>query len=385
MNAPLIIIGSGFAAYQLVKTLRRKNSGMPIQLFTADSGDEYSKPDLSHVFTRKKCADDLVTMTAEAFAAQHNIELFANTWVETIDAKARTILANGVCYPYSRLVLATGARTFVPPLNGNGAGDVITLNSLQEYRRAESRIGAAQRILIMGGGLIGTELAMDLAVSGRQVHILEPGAHLMANLLPDFVATALEQQLRQDGVHIECLDYATLIERHGGALLVSTHKGAQYPVDCVISAAGLVPNTALAKQAGAEVNRGIVVDKQLRTSLEHIHALGDCAEIEGNLMAFLQPIILSANALASTLLLEKASLTLSAMMVKVKTPNYPIQMGGSHGGNGGGNASWQVHFSEQGIVAKAYDKAQRMTGFIVTQNQLNQAFPLFRQVQTGQA
>ncbi|MGP8305277.1 NADH:flavorubredoxin reductase NorW [Vibrio sp. YIC-376] len=381
MNAPLIIIGSGFAAYQLVKTLRRKNSDMSIQLFTSDNGDEYNKPDLSHVFTRQNSADDLISMKGKEFAAQHQIELFANTRVDKIDTKTHTITANGTYYRYSKLVLATGAKTFVPALNGDAAGEIITLNSLEEYRTSEQRIADAKHILIMGGGLIGTELAMDLAASGKQVKILEPGAHLMTNLLPDFVATALEKQLRSDGVQIECLDYVTSIERSDSGLIATTSKGSRYQTDCIVSAAGLAPNIKLAQETGAEVNRGIVVNKQLRTSIEDVYALGDCAEIDGKVMSFLQPIILSANTLASTLLSDSTSLNIPAMMVKVKTPNYPIQLGGHHNSD----SSWQVSLSEQGVIAKAYDQEQRMTGFVVTKDNVNQAFPLLREVQTRYA
>ncbi len=379
MNAPLIIIGSGFAAYQLIKTLRRNNSDMTIQLFTVDSGDEYNKPDLSHVFTRQQLADDLISTTGEAFAEQHQIELFANTRVEKLDTYNRTITANGISCPYAKLVVATGARTFIPALDGDAANEVITLNSLQEYRSAHQRIASAKRILIMGGGLIGTELAMDLAASGKHVHILEPGAHLMSSLMPDFVATSLEKQLRADGVQIDCLNYVVSIEHQDNGLMVTTKTGIKHRVDCVISAAGLKPNTELAQAAGIEINRGIVVDKQLRTSKEDVYALGDCAEIEGKVMAFLQPIILSANTLATTLLSDSGALNIPAMMVKVKTPNYPIQLGGYHDSD----SSWNVNFTAQGVIAKAYDQGQRMTGFVVTQDHLNQAFPLFREMQTN--
>ncbi len=379
MNAPLIIIGSGFAAYQLVKTLRRQNSEMAIQVFTADSGDEYNKPDLSHVFTRAQSADDLISLSGAAFAEQQQIELFAHSKVEEIDAQAHTISANGRSYPYSRLVLATGAKAFVPELKGDAAEEVITLNSLQEYRDSQQTIAAASRVLIMGGGLIGVELAMDLSASGKDVRIVEPSAHLLASLMPDFVATALEKQLRSEGMKMDCLSYVTAIERSDSGLSVTTSNGSRYDADCVISAAGLVPNTALAKLAGAQVKRGIVVDKQLRTSLPDIYALGDCAEIDGKVMAFLQPIVLSANTLASHLLGNAAELNIPAMMVKVKTPSYPIQLGGQYDPN----ASWQVSFAEQGVLAKAYDQAQKLTGFVVTQEKVKQAFPLLREVQTA--
>lgn len=379
MDAPLIIIGSGFAAYQLVKTLRRRHYSLPIQVFTADNGDEYNKPDLSHVFTRQQSADDLISVSGEQFASQQQVALFANTLVDDIDAQAHTIIANGKQYQYSKLVLATGAKTFIPKLSGDASDEVITLNSLSEYRSAQTRIAQAEQILIMGGGLIGTELAMDLASSGKKVRVLEPSVHIMGSLMPDFVATVLEKQLRGEGVQIDVMDYVTGLARSEQQLIATTYKGMKYPVDCVISAAGLVPNTELATKAGAKVQRGIVVDKQLNTTLPDIYAIGDCAEIDGKIMAFLQPIILSVNTLASQILLEQAVLTLPPSMVKVKTPSYPIQLAGRYDNS----SQWQMSFSQQGLIAKAYDEQQQLTGFIVTKEKVNQAFPLLREIQTA--
>lgn len=379
MSAPLIIIGSGFAAYQLVKTLRRKKSDLPIAIFTAGSGDEYNKPDLSHVFTRQQDADELISHSGAEFAKQYNVKLFANTRVDSIDTQSRTIVADGISYTYSSLVLATGAQTFVPQLEGEATNEIITLNSLEEYRHSQQRIHNAKRVVIMGGGLIGTELAMDLCASGKKVHIVEPGSQLMANILPAFVATPIEHQLRLEGVEIEYHSYAIAITRSDDSLQLATNKGLIYHADCVISAAGLTPNINLAKLAGLETNRGIVVDEQLRSSVEHIYAIGDCAEINGRVRAYLQPIILSANTLASTLLSEPASLTIPAMMIKVKTPSYPIQLGGTFDED----SQWKIELSAQGIKAKAYDQQQRLTGFVVTNDNINQAFPLLREVQTG--
>ncbi len=376
MSAPLIIIGSGFAAYQLVKSIRRQNHEIPIQVFTADCGDEYNKPDLSHVFTRKQKADDLISVSGEVFAEQQQIELFTHTFVENIDPEDRSITAGGVHYPYSRLVIATGARTFIPSIEGDASGEIITLNSLQEYRNRSRELINAERVLVMGGGLIGVELALDLLSSGKQVQVIEPGAHLFSNLLPGFLSTMPESYLRSKGMLIDCLNYATAINHSRKGLQVQTCNGTEYHVDCVISAAGLIPQTDLAERAGLAVNRGIVVDNRLRTSVKDIYALGDCAEISGKVMAFLQPIVLSAGVLTKQLLGDEGELDISAMMVKVKTPGYPIQLGGSFEKT----AEWKIRHTEQGTVARAYDQHQHLTGFVVMQEQIKQAFPLLREV-----
>ncbi|MDO6683883.1 MULTISPECIES: NADH:flavorubredoxin reductase NorW [unclassified Agarivorans] len=378
MPAPIIIIGSGFAAYQLVKTLRRTDSRLSIQVFTSDEGNEYNKPDLSHAFSKQQSVEALIQLPAAEFAKRYQLELFANTKVENVDTTKQTITANGQLYPYSKLVFATGASTFVPEIKGNNATSIITLNSLVEYRQAQASINASSSVLIMGGGLIGVELAMDLRTNGKEVIIVEPNSRLLANVAPDFVALRLEQQLHEAGITLALYDSVMSLNTTEGEAIttVTSKQGKTFKVDTVISAAGLRANSLLATQAGIAVNRGIVVNKQLATSAKNVYAIGDCAEIDGKVMAYLQPIILSANVLAKQLLDQPAQLALTPMMVKVKTPAYPIQLGGSFDAD----STWKVGFEKQGLVAEAYNAQHQMTGFVVTDQQLNQAFPLLRKI-----
>ncbi|EKO3989569.1 FAD-dependent oxidoreductase, partial [Vibrio fluvialis] len=146
--------------------------------------------------------------------------------------------------------------------------------------------------------------------------------------------------------------------------------------DIVISAAGLCANTQLAKEAAIRVNKGIVVDSCLQTSIRNVFALGDCAEIQERMIPYLQPIVLSANVLGKQLLGQDAELVLPPMMVKVKTPSYPIQLAGTVNGV----ENWEVSISAPGIVAKAKDDNGHLVGFVVTSEQVTQAFPLLREL-----
>ncbi|MBR9728568.1 NADH:flavorubredoxin reductase NorW [Shewanella intestini] len=377
MSDPIIIIGSGFAAYQLIKNIRRQDEQVPIEVFTGDDGAEYNKPDLSHVFTKQQGADALVQQSGAAFAEQYNVTLHANTWVDNINIQDKCVYSNGQAHRYSKLVFATGASAFIPPVAGNGARHIVTLNSLDEYRRAQHDINHADTVLIIGGGLIGIELAMDLQSSGKKVLVVEPNSRILSNVAPDFVALKLEQQLISNGVELILNNIVDSVSTNTDkTLCVTTKTGLQYQVDCIISAAGLRPNTHLAQQAGVAVNRGINVDSQLRTSATDVYALGDCAEINGKVMAYLQPIVLSANTLAKTLLGQDAQLNFPAMMVKVKTPSYPIQVGGVFNAD----STWKVDFSSQGIRAEAFDEQHNLTGFVVTDSNVQHAFSLLRKV-----
>ncbi|WP_019613836.1 NADH:flavorubredoxin reductase NorW [Psychromonas ossibalaenae] len=379
MIKPIIIIGSGFAAYQLVKTLRRENTQQAITVITACEGDEYSKPDLSHVFSNKQTAADLVRMNALQFATEYNITLLTRHRVDSIDTLNKTLTANNKQFAYDKLVIATGASAFVPPTEGDAADRIITLNSLSEYKSAQEKLTTAESVLVIGAGLIGTEIAMDLNRSGRQVVLVDPAKSLLAALLPDFIAAQLYQSLGNSRVDINLGTQVSRLEQTSDeqSINVTLSNGRTFQVDGVISAAGLKANTRLASEAGITCGRGIIVDSKLQSSARDVYALGDCAEIDGKLLPFLQPILLSANALAKTLLGRPSEIKLPAMLVKVKTPHYPIQLCGNTTQAG---ARWQIDAAAQGMTAKAFDDKNQLIGFVVTQDNMKQAFPLLRQL-----
>jgi nitric oxide reductase FlRd-NAD(+) reductase len=150
-------------------------------------------------------------------------------------------------------------------------------------------------------------------------------------------------------------------------------------VDAVIASVGLRPNVGLARQAGLQVNRGIQVNNRLQTSQADIYALGDCAEIEGQLLPFLQPIQFSAMALAKNLLGAAEAVKLPAMLVKVKTPSLPLQLAGETHRQ---DLSWSMIAEQQGMVAKGFDQHQQLRAFIVSEDHMKLAFGLLKELNT---
>lgn len=376
MNKHIVIIGSGFAAYQLVKSLRKQNELTPITVITADNGDDYSKPDLSHVFSQQQTANDLIKQTADDFARSNNITLMPNTRVKAIDSTKQVVHFNDQCIGYSDLVLATGATSFVPPLSGNGTDEIVTLNSLMEYEEQQGKLATAKSVLVLGAGLIGTEIAMDLATSGKTVTLLDRATSLMPALLPSFISANLYQTMQEKGVDIKLGKEVKTITRHHQELIVTLQDDSYQHADVIIAAMGLAPNTQLAQESGIDVAKGILVDQHMQTSVNNIYALGDCAELNGKVRAFLQPTMLSAMALAKTLLGSPTPVQLPASLVKVKTPWLPLHLSGDTTSD---NLTWEVKQEPEGLVAKAFNQTTGdLAGFIVSHNQLKAAFPLLR-------
>ncbi|HHT5717383.1 TPA: NADH:flavorubredoxin reductase NorW [Raoultella ornithinolytica] len=375
MSDGIVIIGSGFAARQLVKNIRKQDTHIPLTLIAADSMDEYNKPDLSHVVSRGQRADDLTLQTAGEFAEQYHLRLFPYTWVSDLDAAAKVVKSQDREWRYDKLVLATGAAPFIPPVPGHEL--MLTLNSQREYGAAQSQLHDAQRVLIVGGGLIGCELAMDFCRAGKAVTVVDNSASVLLALMPPEVSSRLQHRLTNMGVHLMLKTQLEGLEQTADGIRVSLDRQRSVTVDAVVAAAGLRPETALARHAGLMIRRGVVVNSRLQTSDPAIYALGDCAEINGSVLPFLQPILLSAMCLAKNLLSQANELTLPPMLVKVKTPDLPLHLAGETQRD---DLTWNLVAAKEGVVAKGVDAANQLRAFVVSEDRMKEAFALLKQL-----
>ena len=373
MNHGILIVGSGFAARQLVKSLRKLDGNVPISLIAADSCDEYNKPELSHVVSLHQSADALTRQTAGSFAEQYRVTVHPNTRITSLDTQQKTVSSDEQCWHYDKLVLAMGASAIVPPVPGHQ--HMLTLNSQQEYRSGETALLQARQVLIMGGGLIGCELAMDMCRAGKWVTLVDKACSLMSTLMPVEASSGLQHRLQQMGVELVFNQQLTAVEQRGNGMHVTLSHQRELLVDAVVSAIGLKPNIALAQQANLRVNQGIQVDQSLQTSAQDVYALGDCAEIEGQLMPFLLPIQFSATTLAKNLLGMAEVVKFPAMLVKVKTPDLPLHLAGETQRQ---DLSWSISVDPQGMIAKGVDQQQQLRAFIVSADHMKQAFSLLK-------
>ncbi|MDN6632430.1 MAG: FAD-dependent oxidoreductase, partial [Enterobacterales bacterium] len=225
-------------------------------------------------------------------------------------------------------------------------------------------------------GLIGTEIAHDLAVAGKQVSVCDPSAQLLASLLPEFAAQRLVETLQALSCDLLLNNTLEMLQRLPQGLRATFTNGEAREFDHVICAAGLRPNSELAAQAGLNVERGIVVDSQLRTSDPYIYALGDVAQIDGRLWPFLQPISQCAAALAKTIAGEPTHVTLPVMPVNVKTPRFPLQLAGE---TRAADVDWQIEQDADSLLAKAY-RDEKLVGYIAGGTAQMQGLALLRQL-----
>jgi len=360
---PIIIVGSGLAGYTLLKEIRKRDTATPVTLVTADDGTFYSKPNLSNALTAGRTAAALAGASAERMAAEQNATVMTQARVTAIDTAAHRIHSDRGELEYSRLVLALGADPIPHGLDGDAAEAVLAVNDLADYAVFRSALEGKKRVTVLGGGLIGCEFANDLAHAGFAVDVVHLGEWPLERLLPHEAGHRLANSIAALGVNWHFGRTGKRVERAQGGYRVTLDNGETIAADVVLSAIGLRPRTQLAQAAGIPAGRGIQTDRHLETGIPDVYAMGDCAEVEGLNLPYVQPLMVQARALAATLTGTPTQVIYPAMPVMVKTPAHPVAVLPPKIGAAGG---WKVECSDTGICALHTDAAGRLQGFALT-------------------
>ena len=365
---PIVIIGSGMAAYAVAREFRKLDQDTALMMICADDARNYAKPTLSNALVGNKAPAQIALGDAEKMSAQLNMQILNHTWVKKIDAATHTLSLEQEGQTseqaYSKLILALGATPIRLALEGNAAEQLHVVNNLNDYTafRAELDQKTAQRVAILGAGLIGCEFANDLQHSGHQATVIDLAQQPLARLLPNDVAQAFQHKLQQAGIGFALGTTVTAINKDADAYQVNLANGETLVADVVLSAIGLRANTELAQAAGIATSRGVVTNTQLETSVADIYAVGDCAEVNGTLLPYVMPIMQQARALAKTLSGNTTAVHYPAMPVAVKTPAAPLTvLPVPHDVN----VSWHLEAQEDGLIAKAVDAEDTLRGFVL--------------------
>lgn len=374
---PIVIVGSGLAGYTLLKEIRKRDTATPVTLVTADDGAFYSKPNLSNALAAGKSAASLASASAEDMASAQGATVLTHTRITAIDTQRQRIRSDAGELEYGKLVLALGADPLPHGLAGSGAASVLAVNDLADYAAFRSAIAGAQRIAVLGGGLIGCEFANDLAHAGFAVDVVHLGEWPLERLLPVEAGQRLADSLAALGVKWHFGRTATSVEQTAAGCQVVLDNGETIEADVVLSAIGLKPRTGLAQAAGIPVGRGIRTDRLLQTGVPNVYAMGDCAEVEGLNLPYVQPLLLQARALAATLAGTPTPVVYPAMPVMVKTPAHPVAALPPQAGAAGG---WQVECGDTGVCALHTDGSGRLQGFVLTGGETGRRSALLKEL-----
>ncbi|MEB2650212.1 FAD-dependent oxidoreductase [Pseudomonas siliginis] len=377
MSAPVVIIGTGLAGYNLAREFRKLDSETPLLLITADDGRSYSKPMLSTGFGKNKDADGLSMAEPGAMAEQLKAEVRTHTRISGIDAGHKRLWIGEEAVPYRDLILAWGAETVRVPIEGDGGELVFPINDLEDYARFRAAAAGKRRVLLLGAGLIGCEFANDLILGGYEVQLVAPCEQVMPMLLHPAAAAAVQAGLESIGAKFHLGPVLTRLEKVVDGLEAHLSDGQIIPCDVVVSAIGLRPRIDLAAAAGVQVNRGVMVDRYLKTSHANIYALGDCAEVDGLNLLYVMPLMSCARALAQTLAGNPTAVSYGPMPITVKTPVCPLVVSPPPRGSEG---MWSVEGQGADVKALCHGADGQLLGYALTGGAVMEKLALNKQL-----
>jgi NAD(P)H-nitrite reductase large subunit len=300
----LVVIGNGMASIRLVEELVRRDAPHRVTVIGDEPGPAYNRILLSALLEGTHPLTEL-TLRDRGWYAENGVELICGTRVARIDRDRRVVrLADERLVPYDRLVIATGSVPALPPIRGLVTPDGDLSPRVHAFRSMADCLGlmnvlpGARRAGVVGGGLLGLQVARALGVRGLEVDLVEAAPHLLASHIGEPAGIMLRRSLQELGCEVYPQTRAVRLTDEG--LLLDT--GYLLRADVFVITAGARPATSLASAAGLFVRRGVVVDDTLTTVTdERIHAIGDCAEYRGRTSGFVSPAWEQAGVLADRL------------------------------------------------------------------------------------
>ena len=280
-NETIVIIGNGVAALASATALRERNKTCSIIMIGNESELSYHRPMLTKSMLNEFNPTDLL-IHDENWYAEQSIENRLNIEGTQIESDKNIIhLSNGECLSYDQLVIATGAECFMPPIDGIQKEGVMAIRRISDIIQLNKQLNQVRDAVVIGGGILGLEAAWELSKAGCKVHVLELAPQIMGRQLDEEGSSILKSIIASVNIDVTCGVPIKAIAGKSSVEKVILSDGTVIPAQLVIISAGIAPNIALAKDAGLNVERSIVVNDFMQTSHLNIYAVGDCAQFKG--------------------------------------------------------------------------------------------------------
>jgi nitrite reductase (NADH) large subunit len=372
----LVVIGNGMAGARFVEEVlaRGGDSLFDIVIFGDEPYGNYNRILLSSVLSGTHNPKDIF-INPLAWYEQNRVKLHAGVRVTEIDRIAKKIYGDsGLIEDYDKLVIATGSKPFVPPMEGlsseaGGFKDgVFVFRTLEDCDQIINYAGKARKAAVIGGGLLGLEAARGLLNQGLEVHVVHLMSHLMEVQLDSQAGAVLNGTLAKMGVRVHLEKATTAILGNGHVTGLAFKDGSTLNCDMVVISAGIRPNVDLAKLAGIAVERGIVVDDDLSCSGDpDIFAIGECAQHRGQVYGLVAPLWEQAQVLADRLTRHNSLSTYCGSKVSTKLKVMGVElavMGEKEPKNEGDEVVTYVE-SSRGVYKKLIIRDGQLRGAIL--------------------
>ncbi|WP_253201400.1 nitrite reductase large subunit NirB [Sphingomonas quercus] len=361
----LVVIGNGMAGCRAVEELLARDARRyRVTIFGAERHVNYNRIMLSPVLAGEKSFDDIVINDADWYRA-NDIALIAGDPVTAIDRASRTVMSRGGrVVHYDKLLIATGSDPFIIPVPGAALPGVVGFRDMSDV---DAMLAAAERggdAVVIGGGLLGLEAAHGLSLRGMKVTVLHLMPTLMERQLDEAAGWLLKSALEARGQTI--LTGADTAEIIGADAVegVRLKDGRVIPAQLVVMAAGIRPNTALAREAGLAVDRGIKVDDHLVTSDPDVLAVGECVEHDGQVYGLVAPLWEMCRALADGLVGQPSGYRGSVTSTKLKVSGIDVFSAGDFAG-GDGAEDIVLRDASRGVYKRVVVRDDRLVGAVL--------------------
>lgn len=276
-----VILGNGAAGLSAAKAIRERDKTGSVIMISNEAYPTYNRPMLTKSMVAELDAKEIL-VEPEAWYQENNIHLLLEKEVTGIHTDKKEItLSDGTALKYTKLIYALGSECFVPPIPGTDKPEVVAIRRMSDIEKIEAMLDRVQNVVVIGGGVLGLEAAWELKKSRKQVVVLEAAPQIMGRQLDEGASQMLTDISRSNGIEIHAGVQIASIEGESSVTGVKLADGREFPAELVIVSAGVRANVGAAKNAGLDINRGIVVNADMSTSDENIFACGDCAEYEG--------------------------------------------------------------------------------------------------------
>jgi nitrite reductase (NADH) large subunit len=287
----LVVVGNGMAGMRTIEELlARAPDAYDISVFGAEPHPNYNRILLSSVLAGEKEVGEIV-INPRSWYEENHIALYTDEPITGLDPKARTITSDsGRVTSYDTLLLATGSKPLAPPIPGLDLPGVCSFRDVKDVDQMIAASTTHRRAVVIGGGLLGLEAAWGLKRRGMSVAVVHLMPTLMERQLDRTAGELLQRDLDSRGIAFFTNGQTEEIYGENRVEGVRLADGRDIPADLVVMAIGIRPEISLAKQAGLDANRGVVVGDDMRTTDPHIYAVGECAEHRGQCFGLVAPL-----------------------------------------------------------------------------------------------
>jgi len=330
MTKKLVVIGNGMAPGRMLEDLFDNSPDTyEVTIFNAEPRVNYNRLMLSPVLSGEKTYKDIITHDDDWYET-HGVTLHKSAKIKEIDRASKTVTSeNGITESYDKLVIATGSNPFIIPLPGHDLDGVLTYRDLDDVERMIEVSKSAGRAVVIGGGLLGLEAAAGLKMQGMDVTVLHLMPTLMERQLDPAAGYLLEKAFTDLGIDVLTeANSKEILGKDGKVTGIRLEDGTEIDAKIIVMAVGIRPSSDLAKSCDLEVNRGVVVSDDMRTTDKDIFALGECVEHRGMCYGLVAPLYEMASVIAKNLCDVECTYEGSVTATKLKVTGIDLYSAG---------------------------------------------------------